>query len=112
MCMYYYACQKIEGPRNVNFEKSKFKVWSDCVQNSVFIFGGQKVHRNPNCSHKQTVAKELEWRLFKKFRLALTFFRKKKRLSERDKDKASKRVNFKKLTLATQIVKPRGTLPP
>ena len=37
-----YACQKIEGPRNVNFEKSKFKVWSDCVQNSVFIFGGQK----------------------------------------------------------------------
>ena len=37
-----YAYQKIEGPRNVKCEKSKFKVWSDCVQNSVFIFGGQK----------------------------------------------------------------------
>ena len=72
----------------------------------------KKVHRNPNCSHKQTVAKELEWRFFKNFRLALIFFRQKKRLSERDKDKASKRVNFKKLTLATQIIKPRGTLPP
>ena len=46
--------------------------------------------------------------VFKKIRLALIFFRKKKRLYERDKDKASKRVNFKKLTLATQIVKPRG----
>ena len=72
----------------------------------------KKVHRNPNFSHKQTVAKELEWRFFKIFRLALIFFRKKKRLSESDKDKASKRVNFKKLTLATQIVKFRGTPPP
>ena len=35
--------------------------------------------------------------VFKKIRLALIFFRKKKRLYERDKDKASKRVNFKKI---------------
>ena len=37
----------------------------------------KKGHRNPNCSHKQTVAKELEWRFFLKFRLALIFFQKK-----------------------------------
>ena len=55
----------------------------------------KKVHRNPNCSHKQTVAKEFEWRFFKKFRLALIFFRKKKRLSERDKDKVQNGLTSK-----------------
>ena len=50
----------------------------------------KKVHRNITnitliAANKQTVAKELEWRFFKKFRLALIVFRKKKRLSESGK---------------------------